>query len=222
MKDEIKSSHKTLTSPAEEYQNKACVEPIPTNKSGNLAEKAEKQNINNDLKKQNAKANPNPIFKHSMHKNKPHNNSIRKTSEIRQFATKKHPNDVEMQQFEYEEQVESKAFMDKDAIEQNIKAFAIKEHTDDYSLQQYVYGEQVKSKAFMDEDTAERDIKAFAVKEHPDDYSLQQYVYEEQVKSKAFMDEEATEQDIKTFAVEEHPDDYSLQQYVYEERVEAR
>ncbi len=216
-KGEMKSPNESLTKPVELRSNKKCAELTPVNTPIATFQKNKKKEHNDVVKEQE-----NVKEKQQKKETKSKSGSPQKTNQIRLFAINKYPNDVEMQQYEYEEQVEAKEFMDREASQQEIKAFAVKKYPSDYSMQQYVYEEQVEAKEFMDIEATQQEIKAFAVKKYPSDYSMQQYVYEEQVEAKEFMDKEAIQQEIKALAVKKHPDDFSMQQYVYEDQVEAR
>ena len=139
--------------------------------------------------------------------------------EIRLFAAKEFPDDTEMQQHTYEEQLEAKEFMDN-ATNSELIAIATKEYPEDYSMQQHTYEEQIEAKEFMDNAT-NSELIAIATKEYPEDYSMQQHTYEDQLEAKEFMDN-VTNSELIAIATKEYPEDYSMQQHTYEEQLEAK
>ncbi|MBI9068987.1 MAG: SH3 domain-containing protein [Salinivirgaceae bacterium] len=137
-------------------------------------------------------------------------------TETQNFAKKAYPNDIEMQKYVYNEQIDSKKFM-KSANDVELIEFAQGKYPDDFSMQEYVYKEQAESKVYMSK-VKDKEVLSFALEQYPDDYSMQEYIYKEQVKSKAFM-KKASNIEIKQFANSEYPEDYSMQEYIYNGQV---
>ena len=133
---------------------------------------------------------------------------------IKEFAKKEYPDDYDMQEYEYNKQLEAYLFM-KSVDELKIKQFAIKEYPDDYDMQQDEYNRQLEAYLFM-KSVDDLKIKQFAIKEYPDDYDMQQDVYELQCAAKKRMSKLGNDEK-KEQAILEYPNDYDMQIYAYEE-----
>ncbi|MBS1623493.1 MAG: hypothetical protein JSS76_16545 [Bacteroidetes bacterium] len=94
---------------------------------------------------------------------------------LREFARQKYPDDKEMQDYIYNEQLEALIYM-KNVTDAECKIFAIKKYPGDYAMQKYIYDEQVEAKKYMSSISSA--AKADAVARYPDDYAMQKYILE--------------------------------------------
>ena len=69
-------------------------------------------------------------------------------SKIREFARCEYPNDTEMQNYIYKQQISAYRFM-LTVTDSEVKKIAIREYPNDYSMQKYIYNNQLTAKNYM-------------------------------------------------------------------------
>ena len=146
-------------------------------------------------------------------------NDSNKYSEIREFAKRKFPYDQSMQDYTFNEQVESYQYM-QSITDLEIKKIAEEKYPTDYSMQKYIYEEQLDGKYFM-QNVTDNEIKQIAYRKYPFDYSMQKYIYEEQIEGKKYM-QLVSDYTLKQIAIKKYPYDYSMQKYIYNDQYEAK
>lgn len=139
------------------------------------------------------------------------NNSVK--SKIRRFAIKQYPDDNEMQEYVYNNQISAFEYM-QTVADIEVLGFAVNEYKNDYEMQKYVYDNNIVAKKHMSS-LMEDEIKLNAQMNYPKDYTMQRYVYDNQTAAKKIM-EALPESPIKIKAIDEYPKDYEMQVYIYE------
>lgn len=135
-------------------------------------------------------------------------------AKIKRFAKKEYPDDKEMQDYIYKNQVKAFLYMEN-VSDIELKENAISEYKTDYEMQQHTYDQNVIAKKYMYSVT-DIDIKKIAIEEYPKDYGMQQFVYDKQFSAKKEMSK-IPDNPIKENAINEYPKDYEMQVYIYEE-----
>lgn len=134
-------------------------------------------------------------------------------AKIKRFAKKEYPDDKEMRDYVYKNQVE--AFLYMSAVTDNeLKEFAINQYKNDYCMQQHIYDKNVVAKKYMTS-VKDSEIEILAKKDYPHDYEMQQYVYDKQLDAKLKMSK-FEDNHIRKKAVAKYPNDYEMQIYSYE------
>jgi DNA helicase-2/ATP-dependent DNA helicase PcrA len=140
-------------------------------------------------------------------------------AKIKRFAKKEYPDDKEMRDYIYKNQVE--AFLYMSAVTDNeLEQFAINQYKNDYCMQQYIYDKNVVAKKYM-ASVKDSEIELLAKKDYPLDYEMQQYVFEKQLDAKLKMSQ-FEDNHIKKNAIAEYPNDYEMQVYSYEKLISER
>ena len=140
-------------------------------------------------------------------------------AKIKRFAKKEYPDDKEMRDYVYKNQVE--AFLYMSAVTDNeLKEFAINQYKNDYCMQQHIYDKNVVAKKYM-ASVKDSEIEILAKKDYPHDYEMQQYVYDKQLDAKLKMSK-FEDNHIRKKAVAEYPNDYEMQIYSYEKFISER
>lgn len=98
-------------------------------------------------------------------------------AKIKRFAKKEYPEDKEMRDYVYENQIEAYLYMET-VSDNELKAFAISEHKNDYEMQQHVYDQQVSAKREIAK-IPNSPAKSNAINEFPKDYEMQLHIYKE-------------------------------------------
>ncbi|EWH09824.1 UvrD/REP helicase [Cellulophaga geojensis KL-A] len=140
-------------------------------------------------------------------------------AKIKRFAKKEYPDDKEMRDYVYKNQVE--AFLYMTAVTDNeLEEFAIKQYKNDYCMQQHIYDKNVVAKKYM-ASVKDSEIEILAKKDYPLDYEMQQYVYDKQLDAKQKMSK-FEDSHIRKKAIAEYPNDYEMQVYSYEKFISER
>jgi len=140
-------------------------------------------------------------------------------AKIKRFAKKEYPDDKEMRDYVYKNQVE--AFLYMTAVTDNeLEEFAIKQYKNDYCMQQHIYDKNVVAKKYM-ASVKDSEIEILAKKDYPLDFEMQQYVYDKQLDAKQKMSK-FEDSHIRKKAIAEYPNDYEMQVYSYEKLISER
>ncbi len=140
-------------------------------------------------------------------------------TKIKRFAKKEYPDDKEMGDYVYKNQVE--AFLYMSAVTDNeLEEFAINQYKNDYCMQQHIYDKNVVAKKYM-ATVKDSEIEILAKKDYPLDYEMQQYVYDKQLDAKQKMSK-FEDIHIRKKAIAEYPNDYEMQVYSYEKLISER
>lgn len=140
-------------------------------------------------------------------------------AKIKRFAKKEYPDDKEMRDYVYKNQVE--AFLYMSAVTDNeLEEFAINQYKNDYCMQQHIYDKNVVAKKYM-ATVKDSEIEILAKKDYPFDYEMQQYVYDKQLDAKQKMSK-LEDSHIRKKAIAEYPNDYEMQVYSYEKLISER
>ena len=140
-------------------------------------------------------------------------------AKIKRLAKKEYPDDKEMRDYVYKNQVE--AFLYMSAVTDNeLEEFAINQYKNDYCMQQHIYDKNVVAKKYM-ASVKDSEIEILAKKDYPLDYEMQQYVYDKQLDSKRKMSK-FEDNHIRKKAIAEYPNDYEMQVYSYEKLISER
>jgi DNA helicase-2/ATP-dependent DNA helicase PcrA len=133
-------------------------------------------------------------------------------AKIKRFAKKEYPEDKEMRDHIYKNQV--KAFLYMETVsDMELKEYAIGEYKNDYDMQQHIYDKNVIAKEYMNS-VVDTEIKEIAIQDFPKDYDMQQHIYEKQLSAKKEMSE-IPNSSTKENAISDYPKDYDMQVYVY-------
>ena len=135
-------------------------------------------------------------------------------AKIKRFAKKEYPEDKEMRDYVYANQVEDYLYMES-VSDNELKEYAISEYKNDYGMQQHIYDNNVVAKKYMNSVT-DMEIKEIAKQDFPKDYEMQQYIYDQQLAAKKIM-LDISENHAKESAVNDFPKDYEMQVHIYEE-----
>ncbi|AWV97475.1 ATP-dependent helicase [Arcticibacterium luteifluviistationis] len=135
---------------------------------------------------------------------------------IKRFAKKEYPDDKEMRDFVYKNQVEAFLYMST-VKDKELEEFAIKQYENDYYMQQHVYDKNVVAKKYMTS-VKDSEIETLAKKEYPLDYKMQQYVYDKLLEAKQKMSK-FEDNPIRKKAIAEYPNDYQMQVYFYKKLI---
>ena len=140
-------------------------------------------------------------------------------AKIKRFAKKEYPDDKEMRDYVYKNQV--LAFLYMITVNDNeLEEFAVNQYKNDYCMQQHIYDKNVVAQKYM-ASVKDYEIKNLAVKNYPLDYEMQQYVYDKQLDAKEKMSK-LEDNNFKGKAIEEYPDDYEMQIYSYEKLISEK
>ncbi|WP_372752691.1 ATP-dependent helicase [Mariniflexile sp.] len=140
-------------------------------------------------------------------------------AKIKQFAKKEYPDDKEMRDYVYKNQIE--AFLYMSAVTDNeLEEFAINQYKNDYCMQQHIYDKNVVAKKYM-ASVKDSEIEILAKKDYPLDYEMQEYVYDKQLDAKQKMSK-FEDNHIRKKAIAEYPNDYAMQVYSYEKLISER
>ena len=140
-------------------------------------------------------------------------------AKIKRFAKKEYPDDKEMRDYVYKNQVE--AFLYMSAVTDNeLEEFAINQYKNDYCMQQHIYDKNVVAKKYM-ASVKDSEIEILAKKDYPLDYEMQQYVYDKQLDAKQKMSK-FEDNHIRKISIAEYPNDYEMQIYCYEKLISER
>lgn len=140
-------------------------------------------------------------------------------AKIKRFAKKEYPDDKEMRDYVYKNQVE--AFLYMTAVTDNeLEEFGIKQYKNDYCMQQHIYDKNVVAKKYM-ASVKDSEIEILAKKDYPLDYEMQQYIYDKQLDAKQKMSK-FEDSHIRKKAIAEYPNDYEMQVYSYEKFISER
>lgn len=151
--------------------------------------------------------------------NKANNLNKNIQAKIKRFAKKEYPDDKEMRDYVYKNQVE--AFLYMSAVTDNeLMEFAINQYKNDYCMQQHIYDKNVVAKKYM-ASVKDSEIEILAKKDYPLDYEMQQYVYDKQLDAKLKMSK-FEDNHIRKKAIAEYPNDYEMQVYSYEKLISER
>jgi DNA helicase-2/ATP-dependent DNA helicase PcrA len=195
----------------------------------NEAEKIEKSKSDDDSNSfaeneiQIKESNKTEIVKNKSEKKPEENKEIKLDkkiqAKIKRFAKKEYPDDKEMRNYVYKNQVE--AFLYMTAVTDNeLEEFAIKKYKNDYCMQQHIYDKNVVAKKYM-ASVKDSEIEILAKKDYPLDYEMQQYVYDKQLDAKQKMSK-FEDSHIRKKAIAEYPNDYEMQVYSYEKFISER
>ena len=133
-------------------------------------------------------------------------------AKIKRFAKKEYPEDKEMRDHIYKNQV--KAFLYMETVsDMELKEYAIGEYKNDYDMQQHIYDKNVIAKEYMNS-VVDTEIKEIAMQDFPKDYDMQQHIYDKQLSAKKEMSE-IPNSSTKENAISDYPKDYDMQIYVY-------
>lgn len=133
-------------------------------------------------------------------------------AKIKRFAKKEYPEDKEMRDHIYKNQV--KAFLYMETVsDMELKEYAIDEYKNDYDMQQQIYNKNVIAKEYMNL-VVDTEIKEIAMQDFPKDYDMQQHIYDKQLSAKKEMSE-IPNSSTKENAISDYPKDYDMQIYVY-------
>lgn len=133
--------------------------------------------------------------------------------EIRAIAVNEYPNDSQMQEYIYNNQMAAYRYM-QSVEDMEVKGIAQREYPGDYSMQEYIYDNQFADKRYMST-VNDLEVKQIAMSEYPGDYSMQKYIYDNQFSDKQYMNKQRSS-GAKSAAQREYPADYSMQKYVYD------
>jgi DNA helicase-2/ATP-dependent DNA helicase PcrA len=140
-------------------------------------------------------------------------------AKIKRFAKKEYPEDKEMRDHIYKNQV--KAFLHMETVSDiELKEYAISEYNNDYDMQQHIYDKNVIAKKYMNS-VMDTEIKEIAKQDFPKDYDMQQHIYDKQVSAKKEMSE-IPSSSTKESAINDYPKDYDMQIYAYEKLKEEK
>jgi len=140
-------------------------------------------------------------------------------AKIKRFAKKEYPDDKEMRDYVYKNQVEAFLYMSA-VTDDELKEFAINQYKNDYCMQQHIYDKNVVAKKYM-ASVKDSEIEILAKKDYPLDYEMQQYVYDKQLDAKLKMSK-FEDSHIREKAIAEYPNDYEMQVYSYEKLITER
>lgn len=140
-------------------------------------------------------------------------------AKIKRFAKKEYPDDKEMRDYVFENQVEAYLYMES-VSDNELKEYAISEYKNDYDMQQHIYDNNVIAKKYMNSVT-DMEIKEIAKQDFPKDYEMQQHIYDQQLAAKKIM-LDISENPAKERAVNDFPKDYEMQVHIYEELKEEK
>jgi hypothetical protein len=106
-------------------------------------------------------------------------------AKCREIARREYPNDAQMQQFTYNQQVAAYRYM-QSVRDADVKAIAVREYHEDFAMQKFTYDQQSAAKRYM---TTVRDaqVKQIALREYPHDYAMQKFTYDQQLAAKNYM-----------------------------------
>lgn len=135
-------------------------------------------------------------------------------AKIKRFAKKEYPEDKEMRDYVYANQVEYYLYMES-VSDNELKEIAISEYKNDYGMQQHIYDKNVVAKKYINSVT-DMEIKEIAKQVFPKDYEMQQHIYDQQITAKKIM-LDISESPAKERAVNNFPKDYEMQVHTYEE-----
>ena len=135
-------------------------------------------------------------------------------AKIKRFAKKEYPDDKEMRDYVFKNQVEAYLYMES-VSDKELKGFAISEYKNDYDMQKHIYDNNVVAKKYMTTVTDTK-IKRIAKEDYSEDYEMQQYVYDQQVSAKKEI-AKIPNSLSKRNAINEFPNDYEMQVHIYEE-----
>ena len=140
-------------------------------------------------------------------------------AKCREIARREYPNDAQMQQFTYNQQVAAYRYM-QSVRDADVKAIAVREYHEDFAMQKFTYDQQSAAKRYM---TTVRDaqVKQIALREYPHDYAMQKFTYDQQLAAKNYM---ATVRDaeIKKIALREYHADFAMQKFTYDQQLSAK
>jgi DNA helicase-2/ATP-dependent DNA helicase PcrA len=135
-------------------------------------------------------------------------------AKIKRFAKKEYPEDKEMRDHIYKNQVKAFLYMET-VTDEELNECAISEYKNDYDMQQYIYDKNVIAKKYMNS-VLDIEIKEIAKHDFPKDYEMQQHIYDKQVSAKKEMSKISNNQ-AKEHAINEFPNDYEMQIHIYKE-----
>lgn len=95
--------------------------------------------------------------------------------QLRAFAYKRYPDNVQAQNYIFEEEMTAYEHM-KMANDKELKEIAQRQYPYDYAMQEYIYNHQREAKKYMNsiEDSS---TKHEAKRRYPKDYFTQKYIY---------------------------------------------
>jgi DNA helicase-2/ATP-dependent DNA helicase PcrA len=140
-------------------------------------------------------------------------------AKIKRFAKKEYPDDKEMRDYVFENQVEAYLYMES-VSDNELKGFAISEYKHDYDMQKHIYDNNVVAKKYMTTVT-DTEIKRIAKEDYSEDYEMQQHVYDQQVSAKKEM-AKIPNSLLKRNAIKKYPNDYEMQIHIYGELKEEK
>ena len=68
-------------------------------------------------------------------------------TQVRDFSQREYPNNVRMQEYVYNKQMDAYRYM-LSVADEEVKQIAVREYPSDYAMQKYVYDKQVSAKRY--------------------------------------------------------------------------
>jgi hypothetical protein len=132
---------------------------------------------------------------------------------IREFANRKYPNDIKMQQYTYKNQMTAYHYL-LTIKDLELKEFASRKYPFDFEMQKYTYDNQLAAKRYI-QMVRDTEVKGFSARKYPYDYTMQKYTYDNQLSAKRYMNS-IKNQWANNKAVRKYPYDYTMQKYTYD------
>jgi hypothetical protein len=137
----------------------------------------------------------------------------------RAIAEREYPNDPQLQQFTYNQQMAAYRYM-ATVEDADVEQIALREYPEDFALQKFTYDQQIAAKRYMAAVT-DAEVKQIALREYPSDYALQKFTFDQQIAAKRYM-AAVTDAEVKQIALSEYPSDYALQKFTYDQQIAAK
>lgn len=189
-----------------EFRGLTKIEKIVETIKDEKLEKTKSDTVSKIENKENKDSKPSTSKKNNIKKQTVKIKAVEKALEvdkkiqakIKRFAKKEYPEDTEMRDYIYQNQIEAYFYMES-VPDQELKEFAISEYKNDYCMQQYIYDKQLIAKHKMTE-FEDSILKNKAINEYPNDFDMQVYTIEKLTTEKNSKEKKAEKKrtDLKT------------------------
>jgi hypothetical protein len=98
-------------------------------------------------------------------------------AKCREIARREYPNDAQMQQFTYNQQIAAYRYM-QSVRDADAKAIALREYPENFVMQKFTYDQQSAAKRYM-ATVGDAQVKQIALREYPNDYAMQKFTYDQ-------------------------------------------